>query len=145
MSWTVYRLFDVDGACLYVGMTSNLNSRLAAHRRKPWGSAIAEVRTQTFDDKDEASGIERTAIRFHRPAHNVQWNDLAASTLTPAEERLADALDRLDRSLSLCEIAPVSGGPCRFDDPRCAGCVLAKRKHELWGARIGVPELEAAA
>ena len=41
-AFCVYRVFDADGACLYVGMTDNIPSRRNAHKHKsPWAKDAA--------------------------------------------------------------------------------------------------------
>lgn len=69
---TVYRLFDADDVCLYVGMTANLESRLDTHRRdSAFGNRIASVRTTLHEDRPTATPVESAEILRLRPRWNV--------------------------------------------------------------------------
>lgn len=69
---TVYELWR-GGECVYVGMTCDLASRLASHRKVAliqWD----EVRTTAVSDRTSAEGLERRLIFLLRPPHNNRWN-----------------------------------------------------------------------
>lgn len=67
----VYRLYDIEGRLLYVGLTKNPPGRLPAHRRKAWGPEIASHVLEWFDCRDAAKDAERHAIYHENPVHNV--------------------------------------------------------------------------
>lgn len=69
----VYRLYDVEGRLLYVGLSRDVMSRIAAHARtKPWYFRVASMHVRAFADRDAAAQAEETAIRNEAPLHNVQ-------------------------------------------------------------------------
>lgn len=68
----LYRFFDEGGTLLYVGITANLDERLAHHERfKPWWPQVAEKRVEWFDTRPPALVAELTAIKTEHPLHNV--------------------------------------------------------------------------
>ena len=67
----VYRLFDIEGRLLYVGLTKNPADRIPALRRKAWGREIASQTLEWFPERIAAKDAERTAIRDENPAHNI--------------------------------------------------------------------------
>ena len=69
----LYRLYDADGSLLYVGMTSNLRSRMVGHAAdKPWWAAVARQTTEWYDTRAEAAAAEAEAIKSENPIHNIQ-------------------------------------------------------------------------
>ena len=71
----VYWLYDAEGELLYVGCTSNLETRLLAHRRHPWFRSVARVEAKAFADYFEAREAESDVIWDENPKHNskVIW------------------------------------------------------------------------
>jgi predicted GIY-YIG superfamily endonuclease len=67
----VYRLYDAEGALLYVGMTVNPLGRIPAHKRKPWGDQIDHHAVEWFENRVAAKEAERSAIRHENPIHNI--------------------------------------------------------------------------
>lgn len=71
----VYEVFDLNGACLYVGMTENLLVRLGQHfnarRGSLWARSAAQVRFTFCDTRSEAARLEADLITERQPAHNV--------------------------------------------------------------------------
>ena len=71
----VYRLYDRHGFLLYVGCTTDLERRLAAHKRiQAWWSDVAHVTALPFDDVEAAYRAEAHAIYTEHPQHNVAGN-----------------------------------------------------------------------
>lgn len=67
----VYRLYDGD-TCLYVGMTKNLDQRLASHRSgKPWWPQVDRVESEWYYTRSEAMIYEEGLIQDLDPVHNV--------------------------------------------------------------------------
>lgn len=82
MTHYLYRLFDIEGDLLYVGVTAHPRNRMKAHRRREWGGRIDTARTRlcVFPTIDDAYRAEREVIRTERPRFNVVHN-------RPAEPR----------------------------------------------------------
>lgn len=75
----VYRMYDGDGALLYVGKSVRLRSRLLSYFRSRTSEKSAEVlrRTERIEWEPQPSEFaallrEMRLIRAHRPPHNVQ-------------------------------------------------------------------------
>lgn len=69
---SVYRVYDAEGALLYIGMSLNALSRLYSHSLdKPWWSEVARVEVSHFSSRSDASRAERRAIESEAPRHNV--------------------------------------------------------------------------
>lgn len=71
----VYRIYDADWQLLYIGVTTNLVMRLAAHGNKWWGYRIAKTKAQVYRTRSEAAAVEKAAIRAERPRFNVMHRD----------------------------------------------------------------------
>lgn len=70
----VYRVFDYDGALIYVGASRTFKNRMHGHAgSKPWRHQIDETRTvvEWFDTVGEASERENYLIATERPRYNV--------------------------------------------------------------------------
>ncbi|UIW13460.1 G-I-Y Y-I-G endonuclease [Arthrobacter phage Amyev] len=72
----VYRLFDADGALLYVGKTYSVSARLftgeTAHSKtKKWFSRVASVRVAAYKSDADALEAEAWAIQREAPRFNV--------------------------------------------------------------------------
>lgn len=104
---TLYRLFDVEGELLYVGITSALGSRLSAHRRtQPWWDEVAETAVEAFDDRRSALAAEREAIETEGPRFNKAPGSLVdfctAGPPTPVTLHVAPApIEPGDRAAAL--------------------------------------------
>jgi hypothetical protein len=69
----LYRLYDVSGQLLYVGVTrSPVHVRLAAHRRTVWWAQVDSVAVERHSTWEKAHTAERMAIRTERPLHNIR-------------------------------------------------------------------------
>jgi len=71
----VYRLYDAQGALLYVGMAIRVKERLQAHKRLEWWPQVARVEEETFPDRMQACRRERDLILDERPLHNKRPYD----------------------------------------------------------------------
>ncbi|CAL9647890.1 GIY-YIG nuclease family protein [Streptomyces sp. enrichment culture] len=68
----VYRLFDADGALLYVGMSYAPERRIRDHRRqRAWWPQVASISIEWFATRYRASLAEAKAINTENPVHNV--------------------------------------------------------------------------
>jgi hypothetical protein len=86
----VYRLVDAEGALLYVGITQNLSSRLANHRRsKSWWPEVANVETEVFATRREGLAAEAKAIFEEGPRYNLAPGTYADAALIAELNRAA--------------------------------------------------------
>lgn len=68
----VYRVYDRDGALLYVGATVNVFKRMREHKRYArWWPLADEASVTTYEDRTMARHVEAVAIRDERPRFNV--------------------------------------------------------------------------
>lgn len=83
----VYRLFDADGALLYVGMSRDPERRFKDHRReKDWWEEVDGISIEWFASRYKASLAEAHAIGTEGPLYNVH------QTQTWREQQRIDAL-----------------------------------------------------
>lgn len=76
----VYRAFGYRGELLYVGVTDELCTRLAAHRAASgWWMHCARVTWEEWPNRYRALLAETKAIGRERPIWNIQGNFSAAS------------------------------------------------------------------
>ncbi|MET9676446.1 GIY-YIG nuclease family protein [Streptomyces sp. NPDC006482] len=75
----VYRLYDADGALLYIGMTRNEASRWKDHRKEMlWWPEVTDKHLTWYDTRWQAWDAERLAIRTEGPRYNKSsWPDMA--------------------------------------------------------------------
>lgn len=66
MSHFVYRLYDTDEQLIYVGSTTNIRTRLGAHKSK----GFARYETVECETRDEALTLEAQIIGQERPLLN---------------------------------------------------------------------------
>jgi predicted GIY-YIG superfamily endonuclease len=67
----LYRMYNARGELLYVGITGNLTSRLAAHEReKPWWSEVTQILTEHHDSRAQVEAAERAAVIREHPKYN---------------------------------------------------------------------------
>lgn len=71
----LYRVFDVSGRLLYVGMTLNIASRFSTHRRdRPWWTGAATITLEHFANRAAVETAERKAIEDEAPVHNIRYS-----------------------------------------------------------------------
>lgn len=69
----VYRIYDTEGVLLYIGCTNSPVSRISGHRHsQTWGDQIAHVRYTVFPNRRKALDVERAAIWYENPLHNIR-------------------------------------------------------------------------
>lgn len=89
----VYRCYDAEGQLLYIGCTSNLTSRIAAHRRGDGTSkasrwlavTMASFTTEgPYRGREVGREAERAAIQSEQPLFNYQEraNEYQAAWMT---------------------------------------------------------------
>jgi len=75
----LYRHYDAEGRLLYVGVTDCLTERDKQHASKSvWHKDVARTDTEWCLSRDHAFALERVAIEYERPLHNVQFSAEAA-------------------------------------------------------------------
>lgn len=71
MKTTLYRLFDRNGALLYVGISGRWFRRMHEHAgTQGWWDNVAMVKRQSFETRDAALAVEAQAIRDENPQYN---------------------------------------------------------------------------
>lgn len=69
----LYRLFDQDGALLYVGVAVDPEVRLRVHsREKTWWPRVSQRSIEWFASRPEAEAAEVRAITSEGPSRNVE-------------------------------------------------------------------------
>lgn len=98
----VYKAFDREGRLLYVGVTADLEARLAAHRSRSLWAAYMSRHTLVgpFENRADALEAERRIIREERPLYNVQGLSVLASEMPMPE------VDELNAAARLTGIQP---------------------------------------
>lgn len=68
----VYRIYDgPEGDLLYVGLSMNIDGRIAKHRSSGWWPEHADIAVQWFDGREAAKSAERRAIVEEGPIYNI--------------------------------------------------------------------------
>jgi predicted GIY-YIG superfamily endonuclease len=70
--FTLYRFYDVEGALIYVGQTTNPSARISTHRsEKAWWTEVGSIEVEHCACKEHLDRAERNAIIAERPRYNV--------------------------------------------------------------------------
>jgi predicted GIY-YIG superfamily endonuclease len=112
----VYRMFSATGRLLYVGVSSNLTSRLASHADKRWFPLVATIRLQWFPTRDAAEVAEKEAIRIERPEINIVGTPKSVRKAPPLSVGLDEALKM--GTVSLGEAVSLNILRCSLDAAR---------------------------
>jgi predicted GIY-YIG superfamily endonuclease len=89
----LYRLFDADGALLYVGITYDTEQRFASHRNSsPWWKDVASESIEWHGSRRLALAAESAAIKAERPRHNISGSPWAPGPreLNPEERTMGE-------------------------------------------------------
>jgi len=71
----LYRIYDIDGQLLYVGITIDRDRRMWQHSiTQPWWDEVEHIFFDKYDTRREAAKAEEKAIRSERPTYNVMMN-----------------------------------------------------------------------
>lgn len=90
----LYRLHDVDGVLLYVGITSKPERRWLQHAAdKAWWGEVADKSVRWYRDRKAAAEAERAAMRAEKPRHNQSGNPHARHELPPSRAIFYDVVD----------------------------------------------------
>lgn len=69
----LYRHYSVDGALLYVGISTRLMTRTKCHVDDAvWMPETASIHIEWFSSVDDARAAEKKAIKAERPVHNLR-------------------------------------------------------------------------
>lgn len=101
----LYRLYDREGALLYVGITNMPNVRFASHSMKSWWKRVTRKDIVWFDNRQQAEQAETKAIHEEQPVFNVAKSPWRSVTAAAELSDLPDGLDEFD--LMLVEAARV--------------------------------------
>lgn len=96
MSWTVYRVLDAEGTCIYAGVTTNLKRRWSAHRSKLEGASEI-VEFDVYDNECDALTAEAIVIDAERPRHNKRDNPSHGAEPESDREKIARLTQTLVR------------------------------------------------
>ena len=111
----LYRLYERDGALLYVGITDDLSRRFWDHsRKKSWWRDVDGKMIWFYDDRSEAEEAETAAIYGEGPVHNVKGTPRHAEVLRIAQERAAGKYDRPEVDWSLREALTMYPRNCNW-------------------------------
>lgn len=68
----LYRMYDADGALLYIGVSLNVAQRMGQHRaEKPWWTDIARIDLEHHVSRRAVLQAEQRAILSEGPLYNV--------------------------------------------------------------------------
>lgn len=82
----LYRLYDADGALLYVGVTGDLRTRFAQHAAgKPWWPEVARKTVEWHETRIAALGAEAAAMENERPRYNILETSTRARAGKPGD------------------------------------------------------------
>lgn len=71
----LYRHFDAEGCLLYVGISDCLSERDKQHAATAhWHESVEKTETEWCICRDHALALERVAITYERPLHNIKHN-----------------------------------------------------------------------
>lgn len=74
--YALYRFFDPYTALLYVGITNNLQRRVADHRSQQlWWREVASITIQKFGSREELAAAEARVIAEEKPRYNIVGSD----------------------------------------------------------------------
>jgi predicted GIY-YIG superfamily endonuclease len=76
----IYRMYDEDGALLYIGVSRDFGHRWTQHARKqPWYDLVDRQTVEWRASRHEALTAETAAIKVERPKFNVVHSPLRES------------------------------------------------------------------
>lgn len=94
---TLYRLFDIEGTLLYVGIAGNPGRRFEQHAKdKPWWSEVDLIDLEHMETRSLAVTEESRVIRQEKPKYNVVHN-VSGFGRVPSRDKLVRLVsDHLD-------------------------------------------------
>lgn len=79
---TLYRMYDVDGMLLYVGLTNDPAGRFRGHSAKDWWEEVASITLEHHCDREDLKFAELEAIETEFPLYNRAHNTSPAGVQT---------------------------------------------------------------
>lgn len=71
----LYRMYDNNGALLYIGISKSAFSRFERHSaEKPWINNVTSWNREPYPTREAALEAERAAIKEEHPLHNIIHN-----------------------------------------------------------------------
>lgn len=71
----LYRHFDAFGELLYVGISTNIASRLSNHRSgSHWFERVTTIKIETYENIEELRAVEKRVIEHEKPTFNFIFN-----------------------------------------------------------------------
>lgn len=109
----VYRLYDVGGKLLYVGISYDAIFRAEQHSKgKKWWSDVAKIDIKRHSTRDAAIDEEERAIRDENPTYNVmcrkKGEPACSDRWEPRSQPNVQHADAPDRLLKLKEVQHLS-------------------------------------
>jgi predicted GIY-YIG superfamily endonuclease len=144
----LYRLYNADGALLYIGVTDNPERRFKQHRdTKPWWPQVAQKTTEWCPTRLRALAEEATAIEAEAPIYNLEHNPAAPGAVSPHHPPVGMPAERVDALRKAADGLPahVGEGLLRAGfgafaraqlDERAAPSTPAEQSHSLTPAQV---------
>jgi hypothetical protein len=109
----LYRLYDVPGLLLYVGIAVDPGKRLQQHDSQPWAFAISRQVVEWHPTRRAAAAAETTAIHTEHPVWNTHQAD--RSHVKAVRKILWSVRDepRAAKREALCRFAGMVPSPAR--------------------------------
>lgn len=129
MSEFLYRLRDIKGGLLYVGITQDWPTRMKQHQAdKPWWSEVMAVELVRLDcSRQQTEAIEKAVIKTEQPTYNVTHNAEVRRMKLPTRRQPATSA-RFDPTFGqvivLTENTPTTNVSAWLDE---------KVKHQVFG------------
>ena len=112
----IYRLYNEKDQLLYVGITNDVNRRMAEHRAsQEWfGLVVREEREKFICDRSEIEAQERRAIKREKPIYNKIHNVFGFGGRMDSRKKTKGILFRMEPRLyeALARLIPSSSPPC---------------------------------
>lgn len=70
----LYRAYDANDVCLYIGVTTNVRRRIREHHARDWFPQVARWDVSEPMFRLHAAAAERSAIHCERPRYNIRHN-----------------------------------------------------------------------
>lgn len=132
----LYRLFDVAGELLYVGISLNPAKRVQQHRKvQPWRNKIAEIKIESFAHLGLASLAEIKAIEEEAPRFNKQH--FGGTSSAPVDlVSISAQLQRMGLKVQAGDRYPPAADATGLLSEKAAAALLSMSVRSLQGWRV---------